>query len=160
MRKACRLVMDHLLFELQPHLQELLSRTWLDQGDVTSNMCGVLERHCEIYNRVREPCRQVSVYTRHWKLHGPHNKMSVYLYQQFVVVHHLQRLKEECQWLTVVEYVRALMQKRLVCRSNDERNQLAQRMSQDAQQLRDHLQSMVNTHLHSFIWVFLCFRCN
>ncbi|XP_051739450.1 exocyst complex component 3-like protein isoform X2 [Ctenopharyngodon idella] len=109
-RKACRLVMDHLLFDLQPHLQELLSRTWLDQGDVTPNMCGVLERHCELYNRVREPCRQ--------------------------------RLKEECQWLTVVEYVRALMQKRLVCRSNDERNQLAQRMSQDAQQLRDHLQSM------------------
>ncbi|XP_056308200.1 exocyst complex component 3-like protein isoform X1 [Danio aesculapii] len=109
-RKACRLVMDHLLFELQPHLQELLSSTWLDQGDVTPNMCGVLERHCELYNRVRQPCRQ--------------------------------RLKEECQWLTVVEYVRAVMQKRLVCRSSDEQKQLAQRMTQDAQQLRDHLQSM------------------
>uniref|UniRef100_A0A8C1T8L9 Exocyst complex component 3-like protein n=1 Tax=Cyprinus carpio TaxID=7962 RepID=A0A8C1T8L9_CYPCA len=109
-RKACRLVMDHLLFELQPHLQELLSRTWLDQGEVTQNMCGVLERHCEFYNRVRQPCRQ--------------------------------RLKEECQWLTVVEYVRTLMQKRVVCRNSDERNQLAQRMTQDAQQLRDHLQSM------------------
>ncbi|XP_073798307.1 exocyst complex component 3-like protein isoform X1 [Danio rerio] len=109
-RKACRLVMDHLLFELQPHLQELLSSTWLDQGDVTLNMCGVLERHCELYNRVRQPCRQ--------------------------------RLKEECQWLTVVEYVRAVMQKRLVCRSSDEQKQLAQRMTQDAQQLRDHLQSM------------------
>lgn len=73
--------MDHLLFELQPHLQELLSRTWLDQGDVTSNMCGVLERHCELYNKVRQPCRQVSVYTRRQKLHRPHNKMSVYFYQ-------------------------------------------------------------------------------
>ncbi|KAI2648445.1 Exocyst complex component 3-like protein [Labeo rohita] len=109
-KKACRLVMDHLLFELQPHLRELLSRTWLDQGEVTPNMCGVLERHCELYNRVRQPC--------------------------------CQRLKEECQWLTVVEYVRTLMQKRVVCRNNDERNQLAQRMTQDAQQLRDHLQSM------------------
>lgn len=109
-RKACRLVMDHLLFELQPHLQELLSSTWLDQGDVTPNMCGVLERHCELYNRVRQPCSQ--------------------------------RLKEECQWLTVVEYVRAVMQKRLVCRSSDEQKQLAQRMTQDAQQLRDHLQNM------------------
>uniref|UniRef100_A0A8C2G2Z6 Exocyst complex component 3-like protein n=1 Tax=Cyprinus carpio TaxID=7962 RepID=A0A8C2G2Z6_CYPCA len=109
-RKACRLVMDHLLFELQPHLQKLLSRTWLDQGEVTPNMCGVLERHCELYSRVRQPC--------------------------------CQRLKEECQWLTVVEYVRTLMQKRVVCRNNDERNKLAQRMTQDAQQLRDHLQSM------------------
>lgn len=110
MRKACRLVMDHLLFELQPHLQELLSRNWLAQGEVTQNMCGVLERHCEFYNKVRQPCRQ--------------------------------RLKEECQWLTVVEYVRTLMQKRLVCRNSDERNQLVQRMTQDAQLLRDHLQSM------------------
>lgn len=109
-RKACRLVMDHLLFELQPYLQELLTRTWLDEGEVTPNMCWVLERHSELYNRVQQPCRQ--------------------------------RLKEECQWLTVVEYVRTLMQKRLVCRNSDERNQLAQRMTQDAQQLRDHLQSM------------------
>ncbi|XP_051548920.1 exocyst complex component 3-like protein isoform X2 [Myxocyprinus asiaticus] len=109
-RKACRLVMDHLLFELQPHLQGLLSHAWLVQKDVTPKMCGVLERHCELYNRVRQPCRQ--------------------------------RLKEECQWLTVVEYVRTLMQKRLVCRSCDERCQLAQRLTQDAEQLRDHFQSM------------------
>ncbi|XP_051546018.1 exocyst complex component 3-like protein isoform X1 [Myxocyprinus asiaticus] len=109
-RKACRLVMDHLLFELQPHLQGLLCRTWLVQEDVTPKMCEVLERHCELYNRVRQPCRQ--------------------------------RLKEECQRLIVVEYVRTLMQKRLVCRSNDERCQLAQRLAQDAQQLRDHFQSM------------------
>ncbi|TRY75974.1 hypothetical protein DNTS_010882 [Danionella cerebrum] len=109
-RKACRLVMDHLLFEMQPHLQGLLSSSWLDQDDVTPNICGVLEHHCELYNRVRQPCGQ--------------------------------RLKEECQWLTVVEYVRALMQKRMVCRSQEEQNQLAQRMTQDAQLLRDQLQSM------------------
>lgn len=108
-RKACRLVMDHLLSDLQPHLQELLSRTWLVQEDVTQKMCGVLEHHCDLYNRVRQPCRQ--------------------------------RLKEECQWLTVVEYIRALMQKRLVCRSEDERCHLAQRLSQDAQQLREHFQN-------------------
>lgn len=101
--------MDHLLSDLQPHLQELLSRTWLVQEDVTQKMCGVLEHHCDLYNRVRQPCRQ--------------------------------RLKEECQWLTVVEYIRALMQKRLVCRSEDERCHLAQRLSQDAQQLREHFQN-------------------
>lgn len=108
-RKACRLVMDHLLSELQPHLQGLLSRTWLDQDDVTRKMCGVLEHHCELYNRVHQPCRQ--------------------------------RLKEECQWLTVVEFIRALMQKRLICRGDDERCQLAQRLAQDAQQLREHFQT-------------------
>lgn len=37
----------------------------------------------------------------------------------------------------VVEYVRALMQKRLVCRSAEERRQLAQQMVQDDQQFRE-----------------------
>lgn len=48
-----------------------------------------------------------------------------------------QRLQEEAQWLTVVEYVRALVQKRLVCRSLDERQQLSQRMALDDQQFRE-----------------------
>ena len=41
----------------------------------------------------------------------------------------------------MVEYVRALMQKRLVCRNLDERLQLAERMAQDAAQLGDVFQS-------------------
>ncbi|CDQ82796.1 unnamed protein product [Oncorhynchus mykiss] len=112
-RRACRLVMDQLLLELQPFLQGLLSRSWLVQGDVTVTLklCGVLERHFELYSRVRPPCRQ--------------------------------RLQEECQWLTVVEYVRVLMQKRLVCRNAEERRQLAQRMALDAQHLRDLFQGLV-----------------
>ncbi|XP_022539563.2 exocyst complex component 3-like protein isoform X1 [Astyanax mexicanus] len=109
-KKACRLVMDQLLLDLQPCLTELLSRTWLAQGDVIPKVCGVLEHHCELYSRVRSPCRQ--------------------------------RLQEECQRLTVVEYVRALMQKKLICRSDEDRQQLAQQMVQDAQQLKEHFQSM------------------
>ncbi|XP_072520040.1 exocyst complex component 3-like protein isoform X1 [Salminus brasiliensis] len=109
-KKACRLVMDQLLLDLQPCLAGLLSRTWLAQGDVIPKVCGVLEHHCELYSRVRSPCRQ--------------------------------RLQEECQRLTVVEYVRALMQKKLICRSDEDRQQLAQQMVQDAQQLREHFQSM------------------
>ncbi|XP_071767354.1 exocyst complex component 3-like protein isoform X1 [Centroberyx gerrardi] len=104
-RRACRLVMDQLQLDLQPFLPGLLTRPWLVQGDPTPKLCQVLERHLELYGRVRPPCRQ--------------------------------RLQEESQWLTVVEYVRALMQKRLVCRSAEERRQLAQRMVQDDQQFRE-----------------------
>lgn len=43
----------------------------------------------------------------------------------------------------VVEYVRALMQKRLVCRSGEERRQLAQQMVQDDQQFRELFHSLV-----------------
>lgn len=60
-RKACRLVMDQLLLDLQPYLQGLLSRSWLAQGDVVAKVCTVLERHCELYGRVRSPCREVGV---------------------------------------------------------------------------------------------------
>lgn len=55
----------------------------------------------------------------------------------------LQRLQEEAQWLMVVEYVRALMQKKLVCRSGEERRQLAQQMVQDDQQFRELFHSLV-----------------
>ncbi|XP_028842473.1 exocyst complex component 3-like protein isoform X2 [Denticeps clupeoides] len=109
-RKACRLVMDRLLFELQLFLQDLMSPSWLAQDHVTRKICTVLEHHCELYSRVRPPCRQ--------------------------------RLQEECQWLVVVEYIRVLMQKKLVCRCADEREQLAQRMTMDVQQLRDVFQGM------------------
>ncbi|CAL8293078.1 unnamed protein product [Boreogadus saida] len=105
-RRACRLAMDQLLLELQPVLQGLLSRPWLAQGNPSTPMvCRVLERHLELYVRVRPPCQQ--------------------------------RLQEEAQWMLVVEYVRALMHKRTVCRSAGERLQLAQRIAQDDLQLRE-----------------------
>lgn len=69
-RRACRLVMDQLLLELQPFLQGLLSRSWLAQGDVTVTLklCGVLERHFELYSRVRPPCRQVRLFDNQMSL--------------------------------------------------------------------------------------------
>ncbi|XP_058500432.1 exocyst complex component 3-like protein [Solea solea] len=109
-RRACRLVMDQLLQDLQPLLPGLVTRSWLVQGGPTPKLCHILEHHLELYGRVRPPCRQ--------------------------------RLQEEAQWLMVVEYVRALMQKRLVCRSADERRQLAQQMVQDEQLLREVLHGL------------------
>lgn len=44
----------------------------------------------------------------------------------------------------VVEYVRALMQKRLVCRSAEERRQLAQQMVQDEQLFREIFHGLVS----------------
>ncbi|XP_029951228.1 LOW QUALITY PROTEIN: exocyst complex component 3-like protein [Salarias fasciatus] len=104
-RRACRLVMEQLLLELQPLLPGLLTRPWLLRGDPTPKLCRVVEAHLELYGRVRPPCGQ--------------------------------RLQEECQWVLVVEFVRALMQRRLVCRSAEERKQLAQQMIQDEQLFRE-----------------------
>ncbi|XP_034033042.1 exocyst complex component 3-like protein isoform X3 [Thalassophryne amazonica] len=113
-RRACHLVMDQLLLDLQPFLSHLLTRPWLVQKDPTPKLCRVLEHHLEMYGRVRPPCRQC--------------------------------LQEEAQWLIVVEYVRALMQKKLVCRSPEERRQLAQQMVQDHHQFKDVFHSLVKIH--------------
>ncbi|KAJ8343896.1 hypothetical protein SKAU_G00312250 [Synaphobranchus kaupii] len=53
-----------------------------------------------------------------------------------------QLLQEECEWVVVVEYTRALMQKRMVCRGAEERSQLAQHMTQDTLQLRELFQGV------------------
>ncbi|RVE72305.1 hypothetical protein OJAV_G00060530 [Oryzias javanicus] len=104
-RRACHLVMDQLLLDLQPFLPGLLTRPWLVHGDPVPKLCSILEGHLELHGRVRPPCRQ--------------------------------RLQEEARWLMVVEYVRALMQKRFVCRSGEDRKQLAQQMLQDDQLFRE-----------------------
>lgn len=65
------------------------------------------------------------------------------LHACFIFILCLQRLQEEAQWLMVVEYVRALMQKKLVCRSGEERRQLAQQMVQDDQQFRELFHGLV-----------------
>ncbi|XP_006769865.1 PREDICTED: exocyst complex component 3-like protein isoform X4 [Myotis davidii] len=48
-----------------------------------------------------------------------------------------QVLLAETERAVVLQYLRALMQGRLVCRGADERNQAAERLQQDATQLRD-----------------------
>ncbi|KAG5839795.1 hypothetical protein ANANG_G00208780, partial [Anguilla anguilla] len=109
-RKACRLAVDELQQDLQPATLRLLARSWLASEEGTRALCGVLERHCELYARARPPASSSLC---------------------------PQLLQEECEWVVVVEYARALMQKKMVCRGAEERSLLAQRMIQDTQQLRE-----------------------
>ncbi|XP_033897405.3 exocyst complex component 3-like protein isoform X1 [Acipenser ruthenus] len=104
-KRACRLVIDELLFEVQPQFLHLLSRSWLSDCEVIDGICNSVDQHFSHCRRVREP------------------------YFQFLVV--------ESQWALVVEYVRTLMQKPMVCRNSEERSHLSDRMAQDALQLGD-----------------------
>nr|XP_020666639.1 exocyst complex component 3-like protein [Pogona vitticeps] len=53
--------------------------------------------------------------------------------QRSISVH----LLSETEHLVVNQYIRALLQKRMVCRNAEERNQMARRMLQDASQLKE-----------------------
>ncbi|XP_019720848.1 exocyst complex component 3-like protein isoform X1 [Hippocampus comes] len=81
--------------------------------------------------------------TRPWLVQGePTPKLCHILQYHLDLYSHVQppcrqRLQEEAQWLMVVEYVRALMQKRLICRSAEERRKFTQQMVKDDQQFRE-----------------------
>lgn len=58
--------------------------------------------------------------------------------------HSLQVLLAEAERTVVVQYLHALMQGRLVCRSADERAQAAERLQHDATQLKELFLSLVS----------------
>ncbi|XP_061878355.1 exocyst complex component 3-like protein isoform X3 [Entelurus aequoreus] len=131
-------------------LQQQQSSRELGQFTRTpSNPLAALER------TVRRACRMVidqllldlkpfltGLVTRPWMVHGdPAPKLCRILERHLELYSRVQapcrqRLQEEAQWLMVVEYVKALMQKRLLCRSADERRKFAQQMVKDDQQFR------------------------
>ncbi|XP_033941396.1 exocyst complex component 3-like protein isoform X2 [Pseudochaenichthys georgianus] len=83
--------------------------------------------------------------TRHWLVQGdPTPKLCSVLELHLELYGHVRPpcREEEAQWLLVVEYVRALMQKKLVCRGAEERRQLAQQVVQDNQQFREILHGL------------------
>ncbi|XP_069073404.1 exocyst complex component 3-like protein [Pleurodeles waltl] len=54
-KKACRLLVDDLMIELQPFFVHLPSRNWLSGIQIIDNVCGVTERYCRHFSRARNP---------------------------------------------------------------------------------------------------------
>ncbi|KAM6409162.1 exocyst complex component 3-like protein isoform 2-T2 [Rhynochetos jubatus] len=99
-KKACQLLLEELLLDLQ-----LPSRKWLSGTQLVSSMCEVVDKYAKDFSRVRKP-----VFTL---------------------------LLTESELLVTSQYLRALMQKKMVCKSEEERGQLCARLLQDATQLRE-----------------------
>nr|XP_005314570.1 exocyst complex component 3-like protein [Chrysemys picta bellii] len=104
-KKACRLLLEELLLDLQPLYMQLPSRKWLSGAQLVNSMCEVIDKYTRDFSHVRNP-----VFTF---------------------------LLAESEHLVMTHYVRALMEKKMVCRSAEERSQLATRLLQDAAQLRE-----------------------
>lgn len=64
----------------------------------------------------------------------------------FKLITVLQLLLAEAERTVVLQYLRALMQGRLVCRGVDERSQAAERLRQDAAQLKELFLGLVRAH--------------
>uniref|UniRef100_A0A8D0F7J8 Exocyst complex component 3 like 1 n=1 Tax=Strix occidentalis caurina TaxID=311401 RepID=A0A8D0F7J8_STROC len=104
-KKACQLLLEELLLDLQPLCLQLPSRKWLSGSQLVSSMCEVIDKYAKDFSRVRKP-----VFTL---------------------------LLMESEFLVASQYLRALMQKKMVCKSKEERGQLCDRLLQDATQLRE-----------------------
>ena len=64
----------------------------------------------------------------------------------FKLITVLQLLLAEAERTVVLQYLRALMQGRLVCRGTDERSQAAERLRQDAAQLKELFLGLLIAH--------------
>ncbi|XP_047911405.2 exocyst complex component 3-like protein [Anser cygnoides] len=104
-KKACQLLLEELLLDLQPLCVQLASRKWLSGSQLVNSMCEVIDKYTKDFSRVKKP-----VFTL---------------------------LLTECEVLVANQYLRALMQKKMVCKSKEERGQFCDRLLQDATQLRE-----------------------
>ncbi|KAI6077487.1 Exocyst complex component 3-like protein [Aix galericulata] len=104
-KKACQLLLEELLLDLQPLCVELASRKWLSGAQLVNNMCEVIDKYAKDFSRVKKP-----------------------LFKLLLI---------ECELLVANQYLRALMQKKMVCKSKEERRQFCDRLLQDATQLRE-----------------------
>ncbi|XP_074896594.1 exocyst complex component 3-like protein [Buteo buteo] len=104
-KKACQLLLEELLLDLQPLCLQLPSRKWLSGSQLVSSMCEVIDKYAKDFSRVRKPVFML--------------------------------LLTESELLVTSQYLRALMQKKMVCKSEEERGQLCDRLLQDATQLRE-----------------------
>ncbi|XP_039236797.1 exocyst complex component 3-like protein isoform X2 [Pipra filicauda] len=104
-KKACQLLLEELLLDLQPLCLQLPSRKWLSGSQLVGSMCEVIDKYAKHFSRVRKP-----VFTL---------------------------LLMESELLVASQYLRALMQRKMVCKSEEERGQLCDRLLQDTTQLRE-----------------------
>ncbi|XP_015269433.1 PREDICTED: exocyst complex component 3-like protein, partial [Gekko japonicus] len=104
-KKACRLLLDAMLEDLQPLFAQLPSRRWLSDPQMMGNICEVIDTHVKGFCRAHKP-------------------FSTYLLS-------------DSEHLVMSQYVKALLQKKIVCRNAEERNQMGRRMLQDASQLKE-----------------------
>ncbi|XP_058531035.1 exocyst complex component 3-like protein isoform X3 [Ochotona princeps] len=135
-RRICRLLLEELLLELQPLFAALPSRQWLSSSELLDGVCERTARFCGEFGHVRSPEVQV----RWWR--GPRRGSSEETEGDLSSKHPLaspspQLLLAEAERAVVLQYLRALMQGRLVCRGADERAQAAERLRHDAAQLRE-----------------------
>ncbi|MBN3305031.1 EXOC3 protein, partial [Amia calva] len=109
-KDGCAFLLDEVFMDLEQHLNELLTRKWLSGSNAVDTICATVEDYFYDFAKIKKP----------------YNKASCLKCE----------ITTEAHRRVVIEYLKAIMQKRISFRNAEERKEGAERMIKEADQLK------------------------
>ncbi|XP_063160316.1 exocyst complex component 3 [Candoia aspera] len=103
-KEGCSSLLDEVFIDLEPHLNELMTKKWLGASNAVDTICVTVEDYFNDFARIKKPFKK---------------KMTI-----------------ECHRRIVMEYIKAIMLKRITFKNAEERKEGAERMNREAKQFR------------------------
>ncbi|XP_044309193.1 exocyst complex component 3 isoform X1 [Varanus komodoensis] len=103
-KEGCSSLLDEVFIDLEPHLNELMTRKWLAGSNAVDTICVTVEDYFNDFARIKTPYKK--------------------------------KMTTECHRRVVVEYIQAIMLKRITFKNAEERREGAERMNREAEQFK------------------------
>uniref|UniRef100_A0A8D0EPF5 Exocyst complex component 3 n=1 Tax=Strix occidentalis caurina TaxID=311401 RepID=A0A8D0EPF5_STROC len=103
-KEGCSSLLDEVFMDLEPHLNELMTKKWLMGSNAVGTICVTVEDYFNDFARIKKPYKKTMTIEAHRRV--------------------------------VVEYIRAIMLKRISFKNAEERKEGAERMIKEAEQFR------------------------
>ncbi|NXA09907.1 EXOC3 protein, partial [Sapayoa aenigma] len=103
-KEGCSSLLDEVFMDLEPHLNELMTKKWLMGSNAVGTICVTVEDYFNDFAKIKKPYKKTMTLEAHRRV--------------------------------VVEYIRAIMLKRISFKNAEERKEGAERMIKEAEQFR------------------------
>ncbi|NXJ08004.1 EXOC3 protein, partial [Odontophorus gujanensis] len=103
-KEGCSSLLDEVFMDLEPHLNELMTKKWLLGSNAVGTICVTVEDYFNDFAKIKKPYKKTMTMEAHRRV--------------------------------VVEYIRAIMLKRISFKNAEERKEGAEKMIKEAEQFR------------------------